>query len=157
MQAEAPPFRHRSNIAYRYCPGVILCLSRWEPSTSSASRLFCYIRGPADTRHGHAKAAEREWLKEHGTKLDWMKYKAESGGRSNPATHTPTGDPSLDAVFSSLSIKTSSNQPSTVNSHIWKGRFFLVATCRQLGSATALPAFRGKQRLHTLTFPQRHT
>src|SRR5271154_6220381 len=69
-----------------------------------------------------------------------MKYKAESGGRSNPATHTPTGDPSLDAVFSSLSIKTSSNQPSTVNSHIWKGRFFLVATCRQLGSAAAVPA-----------------
>ena len=81
-----------------------------------------------------------------------MKYKAENGGRSNPATHTPIGDPSLDAGFSSLSIKTSSNQPSSVNSHIWKRRFFLVATCRQLGSATAVLAFRGNSSLHTLTF-----
>lgn len=58
-----------------------------EPSTSSASRLFCYIRVPSDTRMATLKQRKGKWLKEHGTKLDWMKHKAESGGRSNPATH----------------------------------------------------------------------
>jgi hypothetical protein len=96
-----------------------------------------------------AKEAEREWLKEHRMKLDWIKCKAEGGGRRNPATHTPIRDPSLDAGFSGLSIKTSSNQPSTVNPHLWKRRFSLIATCRPLGSATAFPALSRKQRLRT--------
>ena len=114
------------------CPRHFAC-SHSEPSTSSASRLFCRL---TRARPG-LKGAEKEWLQEPGTKLDWIKYKAEGGGRRNQATHTPIRDPSLDAGFSGLSIKTSSNQPSTVNSHLWKARFFLIATCRPLGSAAA--------------------
>jgi hypothetical protein len=32
---------------------------------------------PSDTRMARANAAEKEWFKEHGTKLDWIKHKAE--------------------------------------------------------------------------------
>ena len=42
--------RLRHSVIVPYCmsllPGGIFASSRWEPNTSSASRLFCHIRAP---------------------------------------------------------------------------------------------------------------
>lgn len=88
-------------------------------------------------------------------KLDWIKCKAEGGGRRNPATHTPIRDPSLDAGLSGLSIKTSSNQPSTVNPHLWKRRFFLLPLAFHWVLLLLSLPFRGNS-VFAPDVPQRH-
>jgi hypothetical protein len=126
----------------RYCPRHFAC-SHLEPKHVICFETVLPHPSPSDMHKARLKQRKREWLKGHGTKLDWMKYKAESGWSEYPATHTPIGDPSLDAGFSSLSIKTSLQSTIHCESSLVERRFFLIATCRQLDSTTAVPAFRG--------------
>jgi hypothetical protein len=146
-----------SSLHVDIAEAFLQCFRILEPSTSSTFQTVLPHPSRLTRARPGLKQRKREWLNGHGTKLDWIKYRAEDGGRSNPATHAPIGDPSLDAGFSGLSIKTPSNRPSTVKSHLWKRRCFLIATCCPLGSAACfLFAFLGNS-VFTPDVPQRHT
>jgi hypothetical protein len=121
-----------------------------EPSTSSASRFFCHTRAPSDTRKARANAAEKEWFKEHGTKLDWIKHKADGRWSEEPSDSNSEPQPLVGRWLFWL-INQDFFQSTTYCefSLMEKAILSLFATCRPLGSAATLPAFRGNKRLHT--------
>lgn len=156
VQAETPPFRHRSILHVDIAPRHFAS-SCSEPSTSSASRLFCYIRVPSDTRMATLKQRKGEWLKEHGTKLDWMKHKAESGGRSNPATHNSDRRPLVGRwPFQLINQDFLQSTVLCEFSHMEKT---ILSRCHlsSIGFCYCCPCLSRKQQSSHLDVPQRHT
>ena len=105
---------------------------------------------PSDTRKARANAVEKEWFKEHGTKLDWTKHKADGRWSEEPNDSNSEPQPLVGRWLFRL-INQDFFQSTTYCEFSLMGKAILslFATCRPLGSAATLPAFRGNKRLHT--------
>lgn len=104
------------------------------------------------------KQRKGEWLKEHGTKLDWMKYKAESGGRSNTATHNSDRRPLVGRW--PFQLINQDFLQSTIHcefSHMEKASLSLLPPVVNWVLLLLSLPFRGNSVFAPFDVPQRHT